>query len=325
MESVRLKYFMVERQEHDLRLDIFLSLRDPSISRARVQKMIEQGAVHVENRPAKASYRVSAGETITCTIAPPLAYDVAPEAVPLDVIYEDTSLLVVDKPPGMVVHPAAGHPQGTLVNAVLHRCRELAGIGGVLRPGIVHRLDKDTSGLIVIAKTDSAHQSLTDQFRRREVEKAYLALVYGDFKQDQGSVELSVGRHPHDRKKMSTQSRRGRHALTRWQVRERYGAATLLEVGIETGRTHQIRVHLHALGHPVVGDAVYGGARRRNAVGEPSLRAALNKMERQALHAARLCFGHPLTGVRLAFSSSLPDDIAQVCDTLRKLTNKKNI
>ncbi|MFH1080717.1 MAG: RluA family pseudouridine synthase [Pseudomonadota bacterium] len=322
MSPAQRQTYIVETGEQGLRLDVFLSRRDPSLSRSRVQRLIAQGAVRSGGRPVRSSHKVRKGETIDCEIAPADEYDVVPEDIPLSVIYEDASLLVVDKPAGMVVHPAAGHHQGTLVHAMLFHCWDLSGIGGVLRPGIVHRLDKDTSGLIMAAKSDCAHQALTEQFKQRQVKKTYLALAYGDVKEDQGLIGLPVGRHPQDRKKMSTQSRRGREATTRWQVKERYGAATLLEVDIETGRTHQIRVHLHAIGHPVVGDSVYGGARRVNVVAEPSLRAVLKTMKRQALHAAHLSFSHPLTGELLAFSSSPPADMAQLCDALRRLTGR---
>jgi 23S rRNA pseudouridine1911/1915/1917 synthase len=323
MNPAQRQTYIVESGEQGLRLDVFLSRRDPSLSRSRVQRLIAEGAVRAGDRAVKASHKVREGETIACDVAPADVYDVTPENIPLFVIYEDASVLVVDKPAGMVVHPAAGHRQGTLVHAMLFHCRDLSGIGGVLRPGIVHRLDKDTSGLLVAAKSDRAHQALTEQFKGRQVKKNYLALVYGDVREDSGRIDLPVGRHPQDRKKMSTQSRRGREAATRWKVQERYGAATLLEVDIETGRTHQIRVHLNAIGHPVVGDGVYGGARRVNAVAEPSLRAVLKKMKRQALHAAHLRFTHPLTGETLAFSSPPPPDMASLCDRLRRLSERK--
>jgi 23S rRNA pseudouridine1911/1915/1917 synthase len=225
---------------------------------------------------------------------------------------------VIDKPAGMVVHPAAGHSGGTLVNALLHHCRDLSGIGGVLRPGIVHRLDKGTSGLLVVAKSDEVHRGLSAQFKRHEVKKDYLALVYGDPKTDGGRIEAAVGRHPTDRKRMSTQSRRGRTAVTIWRVRERYGVAALLEVDIETGRTHQIRVHLTDLGYPVVGDRVYGGAGRIRTVGDPAARSRMKALDRQALHAWRLAFTHPVTAEKMKFSSPLPEDVAGLCAFLRK-------
>ena len=322
MNQAQRHTYVVGEGDQDLRLDVFLSRCDPSLSRSRVQQLIQQGAVRVGSRPVRASIRVRQGETIHCEIPPANKYDVEPEDIPLSVIYEDESLLVVDKPSGMVVHPAAGHHQGTLVNAILFHSKDLSGIGGVLRPGIVHRLDKDTSGLLVVAKSDRAHQALTEQFRQRLVKKTYMALVYGDVKGDQGMIDLPVGRHPEDRKKMSTRSRRGREAATRWQMKERFGVATLLKVDIETGRTHQIRVHLHAIGHPVVGDSVYGDARRANAVKEPALRTTLKGMKRQALHAAHLSFSHPLTGEPLSFSSPTPADMAKLCKALRLLTDR---
>jgi 23S rRNA pseudouridine1911/1915/1917 synthase len=242
---------------------------------------------------------------------------VAPEAIPLKILFEDASLLVVDKSAGMVVHPAAGHSGGTLVNALLHHCGDLSGIGGVLRPGIVHRLDKGTSGLLVVAKSDEAHQGLAGQFKRHEVRKTYLALVYGDPKTDGGRIESAVGRHPTDRKKMSTKSRRGRSAVSDWRVRERYGVAALLEVDIETGRTHQIRVHLTELGHPVVGDRVYGGEGRIKTVSDPMARSRMKKLDRPALHAWRLAFAHPLTGEAMQFSVEPPEDMDVLCAFLR--------
>jgi 23S rRNA pseudouridine1911/1915/1917 synthase len=317
MNQSQRREYSVGSDEKGLRLDLFLSRRDPFLSRSQVQKLIERGAVRVADHPAKAGQRLREGETVHCEIPPVADYDVLPEDIPLPVIYEDESILVVDKPTGMVVHPAAGHHQGTMVNAILFHCRDLSGIGGVLRPGIVHRLDKDTSGLMIVAKSDRAHQVLTDQFRKRQIQKTYQALVYGNMKVDQGFIDLPVGRHPVDRKKMSTCSRRGKEAMTHWRVCERYGEATLLHLNIETGRTHQIRVHLNAIGHPVVGDSVYGGTKRVHTIGDPVLRSALKGIKRQALHAAHLCFNHPITGNLMTFSSSLPEDMVSVCEVLR--------
>jgi 23S rRNA pseudouridine1911/1915/1917 synthase len=232
------------------------------------------------------------------------------------VVYEDNSLLVIDKPAGLVVHPAAGNYRGTLVNALLFHCQDLSGIGGVRRPGIVHRLDKGTSGLMVVAKSDAAHQGLAAQFKKHEVKKTYGTLVYGDLAGETGVIDAPVGRDRLDRKKMSTRSRRGKEALTYWHVCERYGGVTLLRVDIETGRTHQIRVHLTHVGHPLVGDAVYGGVKMVKAVADPAVRERLKTMRRPALHASRLNFTHPVTGRLLSFSSPLPEDMASLCDFL---------
>ncbi len=309
--------FTVLPAETGSRLDLFLSAKPLGLSRAQVQRLIDEERVRVNDRPAKAARKLKAAESVAITVPAAQPSAALAEAIPLAVLYEDEALVVIDKPAGMVVHPAAGHPAGTLVNALLHHCRDLSGIGGVLRPGIVHRLDKDTSGLIVAAKSDAAHRGLAGQFKRHEVAKTYQALVYGDPRTDGGRIEAAVGRHPTDRKRMSTQSRRGREAVSLWRVRERFGCAALLEVTIETGRTHQIRVHLTELGHPVVGDRVYGGAGRGRTVGDAVVRVRLKAMERQALHAWRLGFTHPLTGEAMQFASPLPGDMADLCAFLR--------
>lgn len=317
MNMPRQRKYVAGKDDSGLRLDLFLTRRDAAFSRSQVRRLIDGGHVRVGMLSARANHRLKAGETVSIETPAAAAYEVQPQEIPLCVIYEDESILVIDKPAGMVVHPAAGHPRDTLVNAILFHCPDLSGIGGVLRPGIVHRLDKDTSGLLVVAKSDRAHRSLTDQFKSRGVHKTYQALVHGNPTKDRGLVELPVGRHPVDRKKMSTTSRRGKDAVTHWRVSERYGAATLLELDIETGRTHQIRVHLNALGHPVVGDGVYGGTKKIRTVENPIVRAALQGMKRQALHAARLRFAHPIRGDALAFTSPLPADMAGLCEALR--------
>jgi 23S rRNA pseudouridine1911/1915/1917 synthase len=309
--------FIVPPGEGGDRLDLFLADKEPGLSRAQIQRAVAEGRVLVNGRPAKAGRKVKAADTVAIRIPEARPSGVLPEAIPLTILYEDASLLVIDKPAGMVVHPAAGHPGGTLVNALLHHCRDLSGIGGVLRPGIIHRLDKGTSGLLVVAKSDAAHWGLAGQFKRHEVKKTYQALVYGDPRAEGGRIEAAVGRHPTDRKRMSTHSRRGREAISVWRVRERFGPAALLEVDIETGRTHQIRVHLTELGHPVVGDAVYGGAGRARSIGDAAVRARVKAMDRQALHAWRLSFTHPVTGEAMSFSSPLPEDIAGLCAFLR--------
>jgi 23S rRNA pseudouridine1911/1915/1917 synthase len=310
--------FTVMPGEEGQRLDLFLTGKEPSLSRARIQRAIDEGYVRVNDHPVRSGRKVKAGDAVGIILPEVKPSGALPEAIPLSILYEDASLLVIDKPAGMVVHPAAGHAGGTLVNALLHHCRDLSGIGGVLRPGIVHRLDKETSGLLVVAKTDEAHRGLAGQFKRHEVRKTYQALVYGEPKAVGGRIEAAVGRHPTDRKKMSTRSRRGRSAVTIWRVREGYGVAALLEVDIETGRTHQIRVHLTEMGHPVVGDRVYGGAGRFGTVSDPAARARMKTLSRQALHAWRLGFAHPVTGERMQFCSLLPEEIVGLCDFLRK-------
>ncbi len=313
--------FIVAGNDNGTRLDVFLSRQNISLSRSQVQRLIEEGKVRVNNTVPKAGCRLRGGDTVVLRQDEPKLYHVHPENIPLSIVYEDAFLVVVDKPAGMVVHPAAGNFQGTLVNALLHHCTDLSGIGGVLRPGIVHRLDKDTSGLIVVAKSDRAHQALAEQFKEHRVEKTYNALVLGDMEGEEGVVDSPVGRHPVDRKKMSTKSRRGKEALTRWRVKERYGILTLLDVRIETGRTHQIRVHLHSIGHPVLGDNVYGNsARRLQLFQDTILRSKLKGMKRQALHASRLGFYHPMTRRYQEFSSHLPEDMGDLCCFLRNYT-----
>lgn len=315
LEGTQAQY-IIGQDEQGLRLDVFLSRRDPTLSRSQARRLIDDGDALVDGKAVRASHRLRPGEKVSLRKPPPVPSEIVPEEIPLDILYEDGAILVVDKPAGMVVHPAAGNYRGTLVNALQFHCRSLSGIGGVMRPGIVHRLDKGTSGLMVIAKSDEAHRHLSEQFKMRLVSKHYTALVHGNLREEEGIADAPVGRHPVERKKMSTASRRGKSALTRWKVLERFGAFTLLEAKIETGRTHQIRVHLSAMGHPVVGDSVYGASKR--AVEAPALRTALKKISRQALHAGRLSFAHPVTGQEMTFESPLPADIAEVCGILRK-------
>ncbi|HPC04862.1 MAG TPA: RluA family pseudouridine synthase [Syntrophales bacterium] len=307
-------------KEKKKRLDVFVAETAPGLSRSQVSHRIREGRILVNGRREKAGYRLREGDRVVLFPETPKACPLVPEDLPLTVYYEDGALLVVEKPAGMVVHPAAGHSGGTLVNALLHHCGDLPGIGGVQRPGIVHRLDKDTSGLLVVAKNDGAHRSLSDQFRNREVLKRYFALVHGNVREDEGVVDLPVGRHPTDRKKMSARSRRGKTAVTRWRVLERFGEVTFLEAVIETGRTHQIRVHLSAAGHPVVGDPVYGRAvRKERDIRERRVREALKSMKRQALHAGAMGFRHPVTGISMEFSSPLPGDMERCLEMLRGL------
>jgi 23S rRNA pseudouridine1911/1915/1917 synthase len=310
--------FIVVYHEAGLRLDIYLSLKDLGLSRSQIKKSVDDKLVRVNGIHSKVSYRLRSGDIVEIDKREPVACHTLPQDIPLTIVYEDQHILVVDKPAGMVVHPAVGHVQDTMVNAILHHCRNLSGIGGILRPGIVHRLDKGTSGLLVVAKSDEAHQGLAGQFKRHEVRKTYKALAYGNPKEDEGVIDVPVGRHPFDRKKMSTRSRQSKEAITRWRVHERFGMAAMLDVDIVTGRTHQIRVHLSSLGYPVVGDSAYGNPKRADTVHNTFIRSKLKAMKRQALHAARIGFVHPVTSQDMVFTSPLPNDMAQLADFLRR-------
>jgi 23S rRNA pseudouridine1911/1915/1917 synthase len=283
----------------------------PGLSRSQAQRLIEEGHVQVAGRQAKANLALKDGDQVSVELPAPVPTSAQPEDIPVPVLYEDSDLLVVNKPAGMVVHPAAGHSSGTLVNALLHHVDDLSGIGGELRPGIVHRLDKGTSGVMVVAKHDAAHEALARQFADREVEKEYVALVWGVVQAGR-RIDLPIGRDPNDRQKMSARSRRARSAVTRITRAQHLRGVTLCHVAIATGRTHQIRVHLSATGHPIVGDATYGGVRARVA---QDLRPVL-RLERPFLHAARLAFTHPTDGRAMNFEAPLPDDLQQVLDQL---------
>ncbi|MGP8155070.1 MAG: RluA family pseudouridine synthase [Smithella sp.] len=316
--------FMIEKSQIGQRLDIFLSQSDADISRSHVKQIIEKGDVLVNSKVPKVSQKLKEGDVIILTKRPPMGAAAIPQEIPLNIVYEDEAIIVINKPAGMVVHPAPGNPEKTLVNALLYHCNDLSGIGGVLRPGIVHRLDKDTSGLIVAAKSDDAHRHISYQFEKHEVQKKYLALVWGNVKDNQGEIIKPVGRHTIDRKKMSTKTKRGKDALTFWKVSERYGVVTLLEVEIKTGRTHQIRVHLSDLGYPIIGDAVYGNSAKIRAISNPVLKDRLNEFNRQALHAAHLSFIHPTNGKRVVFTADMPQDMADLCAQLRLIVNPIN-
>lgn len=313
-----IKEFFVNGSQSGQRLDVFLPKIDSCLSRSQVKREIEEGNVLVNNLLPKPSQRLKEGDIIKLTQKPALEAKALPQDIPINIVYEDEAIIVVNKKAGMVVHPAPGNYEHTLVNALLFHCQDLSGIGGILRPGIVHRLDKGTSGLIVAAKSDIAHRILAAQFKNHEVAKLYIALVWGDIKGDKGEIILPVGRHPGDRKKMSTKSRRGRDAITHWKVRERFGLATLLDVEIKTGRTHQIRVHLADKGYPVAGDAVYGNAAKIRAITNSVLKDRFKALNRQALHAARLSFIHPISREKISFESEMPEDIAGLCNQLRK-------
>ena len=285
------------------RLDAFIARRCRELSRSHARRLIDEGLVTLNGRAAKPSEAVAASMHITVTIPPPEELTLVPEHIPLTIIYQDADIIVVDKPAGLTVHPAPGHPSGTLVNALLALCPDLKGIAGTLRPGIVHRLDKDTSGLMVVAKNDRAQRSLSHQMKERQVHKTYLALVHGVPKPREGTIEAPIARHPKNRKKMAVVSG-GRDAVTRYRVKEIAGAHySLLEVEPVTGRTHQIRVHMSALGHAVVGDATYG---KRSDI-----------VDRQFLHAWKLAFAMPLGGRIVEFESPLPPDLRQALEALR--------
>jgi 23S rRNA pseudouridine1911/1915/1917 synthase len=294
------------------RLDVFLAGAVAGQSRSQIQRLIREARVVLGGRPARPNTPVRAGERITVDLPPPAPATPAPEPIPISILYEDADLVAVDKPPGLVVHPAAGHAAGTLVNALLHHVDGLSGIGGEERPGIVHRLDRGTSGVLVVAKHDAAHRELARQFHDREVEKEYVALVWGEVHAGR-RIDLPIGRDPHDRQKMSARARRARSAVTRVAGAERIGALTLVRVALQTGRTHQIRVHLSAIGHPIVGDREYGGVRRHVTA---ELRA-VQRIERPFLHASRLVVAHPADGRRMEFTSPLPDDLQGVLDELK--------
>jgi 23S rRNA pseudouridine1911/1915/1917 synthase len=298
------------------RLDAWLARQLPALSRSRLRALIDDGHVLLDGARARPSARLRAGQAVRVDVPPPVPAEPEPEDIPIAIVHEDAHLLVVNKPAGLVVHPGAGNARGTLVNALLGHVRDLSGVGGVLRPGIVHRLDRGTSGLLVVAKDDETHRSLVRQFAGRTVEKEYLALVLGNPVRGSGEIDTPMGRDPLHRRKMSVRAPRGREARTSWRVEERFDDAALLRVRIHTGRTHQVRVHLASIGHPVAGDAVYGGKRtlpsRRGAA-----REAFATLDRPALHAARLAFTHPATGARLTFEAPLPPDLESVLARLR--------
>ena len=311
MADVAPQGLLVPPEEAGVRIDRFLTGVLARQSRSQIQRLINGGRVTIDGRPVRPNRVVRAGETVLVDLPPPVSAALEPEALALDIVYQDADLVVVNKPAGMVVHPAAGHAQGTLVNALLHHVTDLSGIGGELRPGIVHRLDRGTSGLMVIAKNDRAHTELARQFHDREVEKEYVALVWGVVQAGR-RIDLPIGRDPADRKKMSARARRARSATTRVTKALHMPGASLIHVAISTGRTHQIRVHLSAIGHPIVGDAVYGGLRRRVA---GDLRPVL-ALDRPFLHAGRLVFHHPADGRTMAFEAPLPDDLRAVLNLI---------
>ena len=288
------------------RIDRFLSGKRQDLSRSYIQKLIKDGNVSVNSAPVKPNYKVCEGDQIRICIPEPEVLDVLPEAIPLDILYEDDDILVVNKPKGMVVHPSPGHYTHTLVNAVLYHCKgQLSGINGVIRPGIVHRIDMDTTGSLLVCKNDRAHQILAEQLKEHPITRRYHAVVYGNFREDKGTVDKEIGRHHKKQKKMSTHSASGRRAVTHYRVLERFGNYTYIECELETGRTHQIRVHMSSIGHPLLGDNVYGPAK------------CPFSLQGQTLHAKILGIHHPSTGEYMEFDAPLPDYFVRLLSTLR--------
>ena len=348
------KYFSIQipLKGQGRRIDQFLSETNLHLSRSRAKKLIEEGAILLNNQKTKPSVHIKSGDLISGALPEPEPLSLEPEPLPLPILYEDHSIIVIDKPAGMVVHPAAGNPSGTLVNALLYHCKDLSGINGALRPGIVHRLDKETSGVMVVAKDDEAYHQLTRQFKNRRVEKVYLAIAYGNIKESEGLIDAPIGRHPDQRKKMSIRTTRGRAALTHWKVLERFGSFTFLEIYPKTGRTHQIRVHLSSMGHPILGDPLYGRKGKPGMINDPLLGKCVNPVRnssgalnpagiilkpnpaakqrgiisngvkginRQALHAHRLRFNHPRTGEKVQFVAPIPQDMKETLECLRSM------
>ncbi len=304
---------MIGEAQHGLRLDKALAELLPELSRERLKSLIVEGEVTTDGRTLNPSVKVGAGQLYAVNIPAPAEAEAIAQDIPLNIVHEDADLIVVDKPAGLVVHPAAGNLDGTLVNALLHHCRgELSGIGGVARPGIVHRIDKDTSGLLVVAKSDRAHEGLAQQFKAHSIDRLYAAIVYGLPQPSAGTVDTWIGRSDADRKKMAVHREgRGKHAVTHYRTIERLAGAALVECKLETGRTHQVRVHMAHLGHPLIGDPVYS----RDRKGFKTILETL-RFKRQALHAKRLGFIHPLTGQKLSFDSALPTDMQELLSEL---------
>ncbi|MGO4181511.1 RluA family pseudouridine synthase [Paenibacillus sp. MCAF9] len=298
--------WIVEAEQSGERVDKFVtdSIDDQGVSRTQVQEWIKAGAVQVDDKVAKANLKVAEGNRVVLIIPEPEEAAIVPENIPLEVIYEDSDLIVINKKRGMVVHPAPGHSSGTLVNALMYHCKDLSGINGLIRPGIVHRIDKDTTGLLMAAKNDLAHISLAEQLKEHTVTRKYIALVHGNLPHDQGTIDAPIGRDLNDRKLFTVTEHNSRHAVTHFHVLERLGDYTIVELQLETGRTHQIRVHMKYIGHPLAGDPVYG---RNKTVA----------LKGQALHATLLGFTHPRSGERLEFEMPLPADFENVLSSLR--------
>ena len=302
------EYFTVENQEGE-RIDRYLSEEMEDRSRSYIQKLIKDQYVIVNQKPVKANYRLSLGDMVEITLPEAKEPDIIPENIPLEILYEDQDIIIVNKPKQMVVHPAPGHYSGTLVNALMYHCgQELSGINGTMRPGIVHRIDMDTTGSLIVCKNDMAHQSLSEQLKVHSIKRVYVAIVHGNIKEDNGTVNAPIGRHPTERKKMSIHTKNGRNAITHYKVLERFGEYTYIQCELETGRTHQIRVHMASIGHPLVGDQVYGPRK-----------CPFPKLQGQTLHAKTLGIIHPRTGEYLEINAPLPDYFIELLDRLRNI------
>lgn len=299
--------FQVEKENTGIRIDKYLSDNMEDISRSYLQKLLKDKSITVNNKAIKANYKVQEGDMVSVFVPEPEEPDILPEEIPLDILYEDDSLMVVNKPKDMVVHPSAGHTSGTLVNAVLFHCKgNLSGINGIMRPGIVHRIDKDTTGTLLICKTDTCHRILAEQLKVHSITRRYRAVVQGNLKDDEGTVEGPIGRHTTDRKKMAINYKNGKEAITHYRVLERFGNATYIECRLETGRTHQIRVHMASIGHPLLGDTTYGSSKNPY------------HLQGQALHAMVLGFLHPVTNEYMEFTAPLPEYFLKLLEKLRK-------
>lgn len=299
-------YLFEIQEDQQMRLDKYLAEQFPEQTRSYLQKLIKDGAVLVNGKCVKTGFQLSKGDEVSVSIPEPKELDVLPQKMDLDIVYEDEDVILINKPKGMVVHPAPGHTTDTLVNGLLYHCKDhLSGINGVARPGIVHRIDRDTTGILIVCKNDKAHNSIAAQLKEHSINRRYRALVHGNIKEDTGTVEGPIGRHPIDRKKMSINERNGKPAVTHYTVLERFGNYTLIECKLETGRTHQIRVHMTSIGHPLVGDEVYGPAK------------CPFKLQGQCLHAMVLGFVHPTTGQYMEFSADLPEYFEELLKKLR--------
>lgn len=304
------KELLVGIEDEDIRLDVFINKKIPELSRTYVKKLIEEGNVLINNITPKPSTKVKSNQTVIVDLPEPRTLEIKAEDIPVEILYEDDDIVVVNKPKGMVVHPACGNYSGTLVNALLFRCNQLSSINGVVRPGIVHRIDKDTSGILVIAKNNKAHEILSQQLKSHTMKRKYIALVYGNIRENRLTINAPIGRHPVDRKKMAVVNKGGKHAITHITVKKRYSQYTLIEAELETGRTHQIRVHMAYIGHPVVGDPIYGNKKIKDLI------------KGQALHAKVLGFIHPTKKEYMEFKAPIPKDFEAL---LKKLDDETKI